>query len=273
MTGWGKECEAGAGIYGSLFLSYLLVRFSYHEPRKGACILNGNEVPTSNTPIFDRLAAERGFHRLIQGGPIELHPIDRTPFQRVSGAPNGYASGWASEATTQATVEEEPEEIVIDEPTESIDVRTLFDMNQPPPVSELSDEFNAFISKTRRTFVEANPTAIVTGVTPKFNGDGSVTVVVEAIEPEPFDKERLSRILSKKATAPGVVMSEWVEEVTDAEKIRSGEMSANDLRQKHGIVDPPPKTSIGEDVANTLYMKSFVPKSLLISDEEIADEE
>lgn len=154
--------------------------------------MNDNPVRFSNTPIFDKLVAELGYRRSIAGGPTVLHPVQPVSVQPLHEAPQGQNEDQSDGSWS---------EVFYDQP-------------------------NDFINSASSDFYHAHPNAVITNITPKVD-EGAVSMVIEAIEPDPFDRERLSFFEGAKAA------HDMVNRKKDAEN----------------------ENSIGENIADSLYMK------------------
>lgn len=273
------ECEAGVGTFESLPLSYLLVHFSHHETHEGTHVMNDSEVSISNTPIFDQLARERDYARLVTDGPVGLRPVPKwagvsssEAVQRVrayvgEGVPaSEFLNGIPSQpAAPQAKI------------AEPVAVHPLHEAPEKQGTPR-EDTFMDFIANARREFLEANPGAVITSVTPKYSADGSVSIVVEAMEPKTSEHApeglsgRQMELYRNAILSSGTVAVETLERTAEPE-IQGPTVSGTGISMIKQRTEVPPRTSIGEDVADTLYMKPMIPKPLVISDEEIDYEE
>lgn len=85
------------------------------------------EIENSDTPIFDQLARERDYKRLITRLPIDLHPAWKI---RGFMAPGAYIDEWSSVTVGQT------DEAVNAAPTEEDE---LIVFHKPIPVTTLAD--------------------------------------------------------------------------------------------------------------------------------------
>lgn len=276
-----------------------------------------DNIPAVGTPIFDRLARERGYDRLVSRSPFgPCSPPEEagSPFSRQPLAPGMEVSKWEDQPVQQ-------EEPVLSRMSENIHPMDLMDQDVelhefiremgekfhrhypdvelvnvlrkdeldgtitvviteviPPPVqtdedvnaapaepidvkplSEVPQEENNrnpdvvtdFISGAHREFMEDHPNSVITDMTPRRNNDGSVSLVIDAIEVEPLEQERMSFFEGVKAA----------HKQDPAMSIKTGfqvmqEHIAKALKDEMTIdqatIDP---QYIGENPADNLYVK------------------
>lgn len=165
--------------------------------------------------------------------------LDGNQSVTVSGLNPGILSG---KAVSQATSLQPVQRV---HPTTLFEKKTGLSMDEENSAGALLDKSGnlvpEFVDDATRSFREAHPNAVITGMTPKGNPDGTMTMVIEAIEPQ-----------------TGYVPMHIAARQLDAYQ------SAAAAKKDGEIVDSNPNIE-------TIPM-TIVPRPLWISDEEIDEE-
>ena len=121
------------------------------------------------------------------------------------------------------------------------------------------DEIGSFIREAVKGFQESNPNATITNTIPKKNPDGSVTVIVEAVDPKMTENTLSGRqleIYKDSITSSDTVSVEQPTQQKD-ESVATvpHEVTHRVPGRVNWVKQKPQPDHIGEDTAEALYMK------------------
>ena len=125
--------------------------------------MNDNVVHISNTPIFDQLARERGYDRLVSGGPtVRLRPDDKC-YNITPGA-------WIAKALPQLCP-----------PLKGRNAKLTVNFH-PFDVEKDYESVDGFVEARKQEFFRKHPNAVDVVMTAVHMDDGTKTLTIEGYE-------------------------------------------------------------------------------------------
>lgn len=226
--------------------------------------MSDNVIPVGNTPIFDQLVrdmAARGvrYEGLLSSNTVGLQPVPKTSFMapgawiarpvpRVS--PEAYTARVVSAPVRMSPEELADHGIIVEKPV----VKETFN---PEELIDQAIDPNLHIQQIIKQFTAKYPDIAPVHITRLDNLDCTVTITVEKGEileqtdedvnadPRAVSVKTLSEVEPSKITTGFQIMQEKIAESLKDEMIIDP-----------ATIDPKyHQTSIGEDVADVLYMK------------------